>query len=139
MHDRRSEHARLLAAAGIGMLAALAGCGSLSDAATRLAFDLEGAASRLAQDEKARFTLVHRTPSARGQCEGPYKVQLDEVGAIIIWCQDDAGATVSSHSTSYHSRYVDTDATIILDKPAGAPLRIELVRRHGRAVIVGAK
>jgi hypothetical protein len=62
-------------------------------------------------------------------------VQLDQVGAIIIWCYDTAGHTVSSHSTTYHSRFVNTPQTYLLDKPAGATLTIELERRHGRAVI----
>ena len=55
------------------------------------------------------------------------------VGALIVWCRDARGDTVSSHSTSYHRDYVDTARTIILDTPARAPLRIELVRRSGRA------
>lgn len=124
----------LLAAA-----ATVASCGAFSDAATRLASDLEGAAARLGPDEGARFTLVHRTPSAAGQCDGPYRVQLDRAGAIVIWCYDRAGAIVSSHSTSYHARFVDTARTFILDKPAGAPLTIDVERRGGRPTIVGAR
>jgi hypothetical protein len=115
-----------------------ASCNAFTDAATRLAYDIQGAAARLGPDEGARYTLIHRTPSAPGQCDGPYRLQLDRVGAIVIWCHDRAGAVVSSHSTSWHRRFVDTARTFILDKPAGAPLRIELERRGGRAVIVGA-
>ncbi len=125
--------------AGACALLLLAGCNVFTDAATRLAYDLEDAASRLPAQEGARFALVHRTPSARGQCEGPYKVQLDQVGLIVIWCMNDRGETVSSHSTSYPSRFVDTARTIILAKPAGAPLTIDLERRQGRAVIVDAR
>ena len=66
-----------------------------------------------------------------------YKVQVDEAGAIIIWCYDANGTdTASSHSTSYHRRYVDTPTTYILDKGAGEALLIELERQGGRAVIV---
>lgn len=113
-------------------------CACLTDAATRLAYDLESAAERLDSAEGAKFQLVHRVPSKRGECEGPYRVQFDRVGALVIWCQDETGGTVSSHSTSYHGRFVDTPTTTILDKPAKAPLVIQLERRGGRAVIVGA-
>ena len=81
--------------------------------------------------------VVHRTPSKDGECVASYKVQVDDAGAIIIWCYDASGTeTVSSHSTSYHGRYVDTPKTYILDKPAGEPLLIELERQGNRAVIV---
>jgi hypothetical protein len=116
----------------------LSGCSGFTDPATRLAYDLENANGELGARDGARYTLLHAVPSAAGECEGPYKVQLDQVGAIIVWCYDEAGNTVSSHSTSYHRNFADTPRTIILDKPAGETLRIELVRRNGRAAIVGA-
>lgn len=111
-----------------------------TDAATRLAFDIEVAADRVGRSEGSRFTLVHRTPSRSGQCVGPYKGQLDHVGAIVIWCKDaPLDKTVSSHSTSHHGRFVDTPETHVLDKPAAEPLVIELERRGGRVVIASVK
>lgn len=118
--------------------ALLAGC--FTDAATRLAYDLEAAAGRVDRAEGARYTLVHKVPSAAGECTGPYRVQLDRVGAIIVWCKDAAGAaTVSSHSTSYHARFVQTAETFIVDKPAGEPLVVQLERRGGAVTIVAAR
>ena len=115
----------------------LGGC--LTDAATRLAYDIEAGAGRVGRAEGAAYTLVHRVPSRAGECVGPYRVQLDKVGAIIVWCKDAGGdTTVSSHSTSYHSRFVDTSETRIVDKPANQALIIEMERRGGRVVIVGA-
>jgi len=108
----------------------------LTDPATRLAYDIERGASRLPQEDGARHTVEHRAPSRSGECEGPYTVQLDKAGALIIWCRDAAGATVSSHSTSYQSRFIDTPQTRILEKPAGATLNIDLERRAGRAVVI---
>jgi hypothetical protein len=79
-------------------------------------------------------------PQARASGVGPYRVQLDKVGAIIVWCKDAAGdTTVSSHSTSYHARFVDTVETRIVDKPAKEALVIDLERRGGRVVIVGVR
>ncbi len=115
------------------------GCSGMTDAATRLAYDIEAAAGRLAQDDGARYTFQHHTPSRSGECEGPYKVQLDKVGALIVWCSDSAGSTVSSHSTSYHARFVDTPETFLVEKPAHAPLTIDLERHNGRAVIAGVQ
>lgn len=120
-------------------LALLAACGIGTDAATRLASDIEDGAGRLGREAGARYTITHVTPSRRGECTGPYKVQLDKAGAIVIWCMDEAGRTVSSHSTSYHARFVDTSRTFIVDKPAGSALMIDLERRGGRAVVIDAR
>lgn len=84
------------------------GCGDLTDAATRLASDIEVGVDQLGSQTGARSSIRHETPSKPGRCTGPYTVQLDKVGALIIWCKNSAGETVDSHSTSYHSRYVDT-------------------------------
>ena len=81
----------------------------------------------------------HATPSRAGQCDGPYEVQVDKVGAIIVWCYDAAGKTVSSHSTSSHGRAVETPRTWIVDKGAGETLIIDLERRGGRAVITNVR
>jgi len=118
----------------VGVLA-WAGCGVLTDAATRLAYDLKAAEGRLGSAEGDAHTFRHAVPSHPGQCTGPYSVQLDQVGLIVFWCKDTSGKTVSSHSTSYHRRFVDTAKTFLLDKPAGAALEIRLERRQGRAVI----
>lgn len=66
-------------------------------------------------------------------------MQLDKVGALVIWCKDAAGATVSSHSTSYHARYVDTPQTWLLEKGAGSTLKIVMERRGARAVITAVQ
>lgn len=116
----------------------LTGC--LTDAATRIAYDIEAGAQRVGYVDGSKFTLTHRTPSKRGECEGSYTVQLDKVGAIIIWCKDVQGAqVVSSHSTSYHRRFVDTLHTTLLEKKAGETLFIELERRRGRIIITEAR
>jgi hypothetical protein len=126
-------HCPVAIAAGL-----LVGC--VTDAATRLAYDLEAAVGRLGREDGATYTLRHRVPSKSGECVGPYRVQLDKVGAIIIWCKDAFGdKTVSSHSTSYHRRFVVTPETHILDKPASEALIIELQRRGGQAVVASVQ
>ena len=97
----------------------MAACGAATDPATRLAADIEAGADRLRMQNGATDSIHHATPSRPGQCEGPYRVQLDKVGAMIVWCKDAAGETVSSHSTSSHARYVETPQTYLVDKGAG--------------------
>ena len=126
----------------IGVAAALivsAGCGLATDAATRLAYDIEAAVDDLGNEDGSTYTIHHATPSYPDQCTGPYKVQLDQVGAMIIWCKDAAGETVSSHSTTYHARFVETPETFLIDKGEGETLFIDLERSGGRAVIVGVR
>jgi hypothetical protein len=120
-------------------LSAMSGCDIGTDAATRLAYDIEAGADRLGNEAGAEYTIRHNEPSKSGECIGPYTVQLDKVGALIIWCKDADGHTVSSHSTSYHARFVDTPRTYLLDKPAGESLTIRLERRDGRAVITDVR
>lgn len=121
------------------LLAFTTGCDLFSDAATRLAYDLEAGAGRLGRQAGASTSVRHSMPSKSGDCAGPYKVQLDKVGALIVWCYSAAGETVSSHSTTYHARLVDTPKTYLLEKPAGAPLTITLERRGGRALITDVR
>jgi hypothetical protein len=111
----------------------------LTDAATRLAADLDSGSKRVGKSDGERATVVHRTPSKDGECMGNYKVQVDDVGAIIIWCYGEAGEVVSSHSTSSHNRSVMTPRTFILDKGAGEPLTIELERQGGRVLIADVR
>lgn len=120
-------------------IALVTSCGVATDPATRLAADLEAGADRLRMDEGATDSVHHATPSRAGQCVGPYRVQLDEVGAMIVWCYDAAGATVSSHSTSSHAPHVDTPRTFIVDKGAGEKLIVDLERRGGRATITDVR
>jgi hypothetical protein len=121
------------------VIALAAGCDLFTDAATRLAYDLEAGAGRLSRQAGAKTSVRHGTPSKAGECTGAYKVQLDKVGALIVWCYGAAGETVSSHSTTYHARLVDTPRTYLLDKAAGAPLTITLERRGGRALITDVR
>jgi hypothetical protein len=120
-------------------LSTLTGCDFATDPATRLAYDLEAGTGRLGREAGATYSVQHNQPSKSGECIGPYKVQLDKVGALIIWCNDATGHTVSSHSTSYHARFVETPQTYIVEKSAGTALTIDLERRNDRAVITNVR
>jgi len=118
---------------------AMGACDFATDPATRLAYDIEAGADQLGSDSGATFSILHAAPSKSGECIGPYKIQLDKVGAMIIWCKDAAGETVSSHSTTYHAHFVETPETFLIDKGAGEALIIDLERRGGQTVIVDVR
>ena len=120
-------------------LSTVTGCDVATDPATRLAYDLEAGTGRLGREAGATYTVQHKQPSKSGECIGPYKVQLDKVGALIIWCNDASGQTVSSHSTSYHARFVETPQTYIVEKSAGTALTVDLERRNDRAVVTNVR
>jgi len=118
------------------VLAGIPGCGGLTDGATRIAYAIEAGVGGLAGTDGARHRISGISPAQGSECTGPYTVQFDQVGALIIWCKDASGATVSSHSTTYHGRFVDTAQTFKLVKTAGSTLTVALERRGGRAVVV---
>jgi hypothetical protein len=120
-------------------LTTVTSCDVATDPATRLAYDLEAGTGRLGREAGATYSVQHNQPSKSGECIGPYKVQLDKVGALIIWCNDATGHTISSHSTSYHARFVETAQTYIVEKSAGTALTIDLERRNGRTVITNVR
>lgn len=133
--SRKGTAHRALALAAVCVLS---GCGVFTDAATRLAFDIESSARKLKADGD-RITLHHEMPSRPGECAGPYTVQLDKVGALVLWCRDADGKVLSSPGTSHHSRFVQTPETYYLHKGAGETLVIELERRGRHAVIIDVR
>src|SRR3569833_1690054 len=124
---------------GLGLLATvlfLAGC--FTDAATLLAYDIESGVNRMNRQNEARHSIRH-TPAESSECAGPYTVQFDKVGALIVWCKDTAGNIVASGSTSYHARFIDTPTIYILDKPTSSNLTIGRGRRAGRGGGAGGR
>jgi len=120
------------------LLALLGGCDVMTDSGTRLGYDIESGAKRLGPEEGATYRIEHR-PANASECSHTYTVQLDKVGALIVWCQDASGQTVASGSTTFHSRFIDTPETWIIDKEAGTTLVIVIERRNGRAVVIDVK
>lgn len=117
----------------------LCGCGGLTDPATRLGYQLESGASRLDAEESSSLVLGDLDPARGEECAGPYKVQLDQHGGLVIWCYDAQGNTVSSHSTSHHADHVAFARTFIFERPAGATFGVRLERSQGRAVVTAVQ
>jgi len=49
------------------LLALTAGCSAFTDAATRLAYDIEAGESGLRKEAGARYSIRHKTPSKSGE------------------------------------------------------------------------
>jgi hypothetical protein len=122
--------------AALALMLSLSACERPNDPAVLIADALQSADKQLGRDEGARYTLVYPHVGARPLCRGKYRVQFNEVGALIAWCLDDSGNTIDSGSTTYHSNFADTARDFIVDLPDGAPLHIDLERRGDRALIV---
>jgi hypothetical protein len=52
-------------------LSTLTGCDVATDAATRLAYDLEAGTGRLGREPGATNSVQHKQPSKSGECVGP--------------------------------------------------------------------
>ena len=122
-----------LRASALAAVLFLSSCGVFTDAATRLASDIESAARKL-EAPGDRITLHHEMPSRPGECAGPYTVQLDKVGALVIWCRDEDGEVLSSPGTSHHRRFVQAPETYYLHKGTGEASRRLIVREGGKDV-----
>lgn len=114
-------------------------CGALSDPATRLAYAIERGVHELPADEGARYTIRYEPPDSLRKHGDTYTVQLDKVGALIVWYKDANGTVIDSGSTSYHARFVDTPRTYIVDEPGDAALNITIEREGGRAVVTNVE
>ena len=106
------------------------------DSATSIAYDIQRSVWRLGNKDGSTHVIIHDAKSRASADVRTIKVQFDKVGALIVWYMNSEGTVLESGSTSYLSRFVDIPETIIVEKPIGSPLRIEVQRRNGRANVV---
>ena len=109
----------------------------LADAATAIAYDIESHTERFARSGATTTTLVHVPKASRGGCTDGYRVQFSRAAGLVVWCWAPGSTTesVSSHITTYHLRFVEVSETIIVDKPRGEPLSIEITKGRHKPVV----
>jgi hypothetical protein len=103
-----------------------------TDAATRAAYDIEAgvARSRNAPSDHYSIELIMR--SHPEGCEQDYTLQLSARSALLVWCKDaGTGQVSSSHSTTYHLRFVDVPQTLIVNKHRGEIVTLEMQKVSG--------
>lgn len=128
--------------AAIGALALAALMSSCSDAATRIAYDIESGVAAFARSSAAQTTIRHVPHAFPEGCAGRYRVQLSANSALVVWCRgamdhDDSGS--SSHITTYHLRFVEVPRKFVVDKAAGEVTFIDLEKREGKAVVTALR
>lgn len=111
-----------------------------TDAATRVAYDLERGGKELRRSAAASLVVDHAPELTPEGCPGGYTLQLSEASALLVWCRDSAeGPATSSHTTTYHLNYVTVPETFRIEKGAGEHARIELTREDGDVVVTGLR
>jgi hypothetical protein len=113
---------------------------SCTDAATRVAYDLEAGAKRFRKAPTVAAAVEHSPKVSPEGCPGGYTLQLSEESALLVWCQDSiAGPAVSSHTTTYHLNYVDVPRTLIIHKGRGQHVWLDLAKDGDRIVVTGLR
>jgi hypothetical protein len=122
-----------------------------SDAATRVAYDIESGRGKLASHEGARVEIPHDPRRWPEGCTGSYRLRIEKgaaenlghgnfrirpnSGSLSVGCGSTGNWT--GRTTSYHLRFVDVPETVEIEKEGDEVVFIEVERRSGRAVLVG--
>jgi len=113
----------------VALLAAV-GC-SMTDAATRLASDINHQAAEFAKSPDTERTFAHVPVASPSGCPGAYQVTVEANGALVIGC-DKAYPQVSFTTTS-HRAAVTVPAQLQVNKNAGETLSLTL-RKQGSVI-----
>jgi hypothetical protein len=135
----------------VAALLFMAGC---SDAATRVAYDIESGTGRLGSSEGARLEIPHVPRSWPEGCSGSYTLRIEKgaatsdgqgnfrtkenSGGLSVRCYGSDGNEHRWHTT-YHLRFVDVPAPVEVTKNGGDTTVIEVQRASGKAVVTGVR
>ena len=132
-----ARHARGTYLASIAAVAFALAC---TDAATRVAYDLESGAKKMRASNLQSLTVDHGPRSEPEGCPRGYTLQLSEAAGLLVWCQDSiGGASSSSHITTYHLHYVKVPRTYKIHKNAGEHTFIELSRDDDDIIVTAVR
>jgi hypothetical protein len=114
---------------------ALAGC---TDAATRIAYDIEAGAKSLRSSAQSAVTVRHEPASWPDGCGDGYALEIGRgasgdpgKGSITVKC---AGRGI--FYTTYHLNFVVVPALVSVRKAAGEPVLLQLEKRAGDIALV---
>jgi hypothetical protein len=93
-----------------------AGCDFMTDAATRIAYDLEREAAALRRSGETTRTFTHKPKASPEGITGPYTVRLGRA------------LSISKYHTSYHSNFVEVPKALVVRKGEGEVFQIVLTR-----------
>jgi len=123
-----------------------------TDAATRVAYDIESGTRNLAPRDGARIEIRHVPSRWPEGCAGSYTLHLGKGSAtaegngnfhinrgadgLLVRCFNSSG-NPHAWGTTYHLRFVDVPEAVQIEKQGGEAAVIEVERKAGRAVVVG--
>ena len=126
--------------------------GACTDAATRVAYDIESGTGKLTSHDGARVEIPHDPRRWPEGCAGSYVLRIAKgaaenlghdnfhtrpnSGSLSVTCYGSSGNR-NGWTTTYHLRFVDVPETVEIEKKADEKVFIEVERRSGRAVLVG--
>jgi hypothetical protein len=115
----------------LAVLAFLSGCNITTDAATRLAYDLEAGADRLIKSGKNELEVEHRPRSSPNGISGDYTILLQAVQRDRLSGTLAVGSVGGKrYGTSYHLNFMTVPKELSIRKAKGNPTYI-LLRKTG--------
>ena len=132
---------RLLPRFAFASIAAIAtsSCILMTDAATRLAYDLEREAGGLRSSRATTRVFEHRPVGWPAGCQSDFDLMFGAAGDIAVRCVDKEHRPTTGvhHTTTYHLRFVKVPRALSVSRRNGARIRVTL-RKQGDAIIVDA-
>ena len=141
-----TQIARAVALVAIAMFAS-----ACTDAATRVAYDIESGSKKLGSAEGSRVEIRHVPSRWPEGCAGSYTLHIGKGSAtadgngnfhinrdangLSVRCYNSSG-NPHAWGTTYHLRFVDVPEAVDIEKQGGAAAVIEVERRGGRAAVV---
>jgi hypothetical protein len=113
----------------LALSALLYGC---TDGATRIAYDIEAGVGKFQRSDARTYEIRHIPESMPDGCAGAYTVQFSANSSLVIWCKESVGGKVtSSHTTTYHLRFVKIPRRLTSTRRRENPQSSSLRRRMG--------
>jgi hypothetical protein len=141
-----TQIARAVALVAIAMFAS-----ACTDAATRVAYDIESGSKKLGSAEGSRIEIRHVPSRWPEGCAGSYTLHIGKGSAtadgngnfhinrdangLSVRCYNSSG-NPHAWGTTYHLRFMDVPEAVDIEKQGGAAAVIEVERRGGRAAVV---
>jgi hypothetical protein len=92
----------------------------MTDAATRLAFDIRDHAEELERSDASSITFLHHPIASPEGCAGAYTITIAPAGSLGVHCDGHAYGTTS------HRKFADADRALTVSHRAGEAAKIIL-------------
>lgn len=104
----------------------------MTDAATRVAFEIETEAEALAQSTEKTRTFLHHPKRRPAGCADVYTMTLHGNGTLSVHCLERTNA----YSTTYHRRFVHAPRALSVSHAGGEATRITLQKSGSQIALI---